>query len=333
VAINDNSVIEYESGQNAQPFEAMTDSGDHRLFTASFSPWSGRSGFETTVRPYGLQNGGKITPAASGANNMIDVAALTAFMAAGATAYDTGLVSIAADTDVTVARPTTGTHLISSVTVNDAGNIAVVAGTEGSSFSETRAAAGGPPLIPVDSIEIGQVRYSSQTAAPVKANEIKQVVGLHQERFDFPIWRENPTTGEATFVAALPLIHVGPVTKRVFVRGYTPILAELSRTRDWVPAEIIPSLNTTENYDGPEGSVRRSVNQATFTASLKDGITDAILALKNERLWFRFKQDRNKAAFQLTQGILGISRTYPVSGQPTAAFTVSAEQPTLDFEG
>lgn len=332
MAINDNSSIEYESGQNAQPFEAMTDSGDHRLFSASFATWSGRSGFEATVRPYGLATGGKIIPAVSGSDNVVDTAALTAYMPGSSAADATGLVTVAAQTDITAARAATLSHIISSVTVNDSGAVAVVAGTEGSSFSETRGAAGGPALIPVDSVEIGQVRYSAQAAAAVSTAEIFQVVGLHQERFDFPIWSEDPANGEITFAVALALIHTGGVTKAVWVKGFTPILAEIPRTRDWVPAETSNSLTTTENYDGPEGSVSRSVNQASFTASMRDGSTDSIIGLKNERLWFRFKQDRNKSPHQLTQGILGISRTYPVGGQPTCAFTISADTPTLDFE-
>ena len=67
----------------------------------------------------------------------------------------------------------------------------LVAGTEADgAFSETRAAAGGPPLIPVTSVEIGQVRLTaaSDAAALITSDEIFQNVGDHTERYDYPVW-------------------------------------------------------------------------------------------------------------------------------------------------
>jgi hypothetical protein len=55
------------------------------------------------------------------------------------------------------------------------------------------------------------------------------------------------------------------------------------------------------------------------------------MALKNEKLWFKWLQDRNKAPYQLTLGILGVSRSYPVGDHTVGAFTVSAEKPSVDF--
>lgn len=329
--LNDNSVIQYESGQASKPFEAMVNAGDARTFTSTFSPWSGRSGFEAAVRPYGLATGGKITVAAG--NDAVDVAALTAYMAGNAGADAEGLVSVGAASGVALTRAVTDPYRINSITVDEAGAVVVVAGTEGTSFSETRGAAGGPSLIPDGSIEIGQVRLSATVAAPVTSGEIFQVVGLHQERYDFPIWSEDTANGEITFAAALPLIHTGNIPKPVWVKGATPIFAELSRSRDWVPAEETHAVNSQQNYDGAETTTTSTLGQGSFTASLKDGITDGILALKGENLWFRFYQDRNKLPHQLTQGKLGVSRTYAVGGQPTGNFTISASQSTIDQAG
>lgn len=331
MAITDNAVISYESGQSLQPFEELTDSGDQKNFTSSFAPWSGRSGFEAAVRPYGLVTGGAVSIPASGSDDVVDVAALTAYMAGESGADADGLVTVAADTDVAINRATVGPYVINSITVDNTGAIAVVGGTEGTGFVETRGAVGGPPYIPVDSIEIAQVRLSTTAAAPVVASEIFQVVGAHTERSDFPVWTENEADGEVDFVAALPTIHTGDVPKKVYVKGNTPIFAEIPRTSDWVPSETTHTVNSTQVYDGTIGSVTSNIGQASFTARLKDGITDAIMGQKNERVWVKFQQDRNKAPYQLTLGKLGVSTQYPVGDHVLANFTVSAEDPTVGF--
>ena len=175
----DQALVQYESGQTLAPMQAMTDSGDHATFSITAKPWSGVAGKEPEILPDGLATGGAISPN-TGSNDSIICAPLTCYLAGVLTAVATG--------NVTVSRAATETHLITSITVNDAGALTAVAGAEGTAFSETRGAAGGPPLIPSGSIELGQVRLSSATAAEVAATEIFQVVGSHQERYDFPIF-------------------------------------------------------------------------------------------------------------------------------------------------
>ncbi len=330
MAITNNPKLEYESGQSFQDFEEMSDTGDATTYEASFAPWSGRSGFEAAVLPFGLATGGDITP--NTGSDSVAVAALTAYMPGTAAANADGLASVASDT-VGVTRASTLTHMINSITVDASGALVAVAGTEGSSFTETRGAAGGPPLIPVDSVEIGQVRLSSDTAAAVASTEIFQVVGTHTERYDSPVWEEAPTAGEITFASALPAIHTGSVPKQVHVRGYVPIFAELPRVSDFVPADESNTVNSTQIYGSTLGSVSSSLGQASFTYYGQDGITDPIIKVKGERLWFRWYQDRNRAPFSLTQGIVGISRTYPAGDHVNIPVTISAEQPTEDFDG
>ena len=330
MAITSNPKLEYESGQAFQPFEAMSDSGDATTFEASFAPWSGRSGFEATVLPFGLATGGAITPDTG--NDSVAVAALSAYMPGTAAANADGLASVSSGT-VSVTRASVDTHIINSITVDASGSFAAVQGSEGTSFSETRGAAGGPPLIPVDSVEIGQVRLSTAAAAVVSSTEIFQVVNVHQERYDQPVWTEDPTNGEITFSAALPKIHTGTVPKQVHVRGYTPIFAEIPRVSDWVPADESNTVNSTEIYGGTLGSVSKSLQQASFTHYGQDGITDPIVKVKGERLWTRYYQDRNKLAHQLTQGIIGISRTFPAGDHVNISVTVSAEQASEDMDG
>jgi len=325
-------IIRYEAGQTAKPFEAMTDSGDATVFEASFSPVSNAAGSEPVVAPYGLLTGGAITPHAS--NDTVNIAALTASMAAVSGADAEGVISVAAGTLTITRGLTTDTHNITSITVNSSGALAAVSGTDGTAFVETRGAAGGPPLIPVGSIEIGQVRTTSVTAAAVTAGEIYTVPGTHVERADYPVYALNYATGEITFAEALPLIHTGAVTKKVYIKGATPLFAPIPQTSDWVPAESTYSINSTDTYDGPVGSASASLGQASFSAILKDGITDSFMAQKGKNLWFEFRPDRDKTVpKQLTQGIFGVSRTFPAGGGSfSASCTVTPSVESLDVK-
>lgn len=333
MAVLTNAALYYESGQAQQAFAAMTDSGDHQVFSLAAKPWSSASGYEYAVVPYGLATGGAITPSAT--NDKVDVAALTAYMAAATGASSTtGLLTVGATADVSITRGlTTDTHCITSITITSAGVVAAVPGTDGTAFSETRGAVGGPPFIPVGSIEIGQVRTTSIAAALVSVDEIYQVVGSHQERYDYPVWSENPIAGTITFAAALPLIHTASVAKKVYARVATPLFAEIPRVKDWKPAETTNSVGSESYYDGVLGSVSSSIGQASFTASLNDGVTDALLAKKGQSLLFKFMPDKNKAPYQITQGILAVARTFGVGANPSASVTVSPSMPSVDFAG
>ncbi len=325
-------IIRYEAGQTAKPFEAMTDSGDAKVFEASFSPVSNAAGFEPVVAPYGLLTGGAITPHTD--NDKVTVAALTASMAGVSGADADGVISVASGSLTITRGLTTDTHCITSITVDSSGALAAVAGTDGTAFTETRGAAGGPPLIPVGSIEIGQVRTTSVTAAAVTAGEILAVPGTHVERADYPVYSLNFATGEITFAEALPLIHTGGVAKKVYIKGATPLFAPIPQTSDWVPAESTYSITSTDTYDGPVGSASASLGQASFNAILKDGITDSFMAQKGKNLWFEFRPDRDKTVpKQLTQGIFGVSRTFPAGGGSfTAACTVTPSVESLDVK-
>ena len=326
-----NPLIRYESGQTAQPFEAMDDTGDRQTFEGSIFPLSGAAGAEPVVAPYGLTTGGDISATAN--PDEVSVSALTASMAGATSADSQGNIAVSAAT-VTVVRATTDTHIINSITVTEAGAVEAIQGTEGTSFSETRGAAGGPPLIPVTSIEIGQVGLSDQASAVVTSGEIFTVIGQHVERSDQPVFQLDSGRGTVTFAAELPAIHTGDVPKKVFIKGSTPLFAPIPNASAWVPAESTFSINSTDTYDGPVGSASSSLNQATFDAVLKDGITDAFLALKGDNLWFEFRPDRNKTNVRmLTQGIFGVSRTFPAGGGSiTASCTITPQSETLDLK-
>ena len=329
-------IVRIEAGQTAYPFEALT-SADNITFESSAAPWSGAAGAEPVVAPYGLLTGGRITP--NGENNEVVVAAVTAMMpgASGANAT-TGVVTpnVSSALTATVASTSPGsvdqTHKISSIIINASGALAVEAGVEGLSFTESRGVAGGPPWIPAGAIEIGQVRRIGRSAAPVTAGEIYQIPGLSQERSDYPVYEINYATGEVSFVEALPLIHNGGAApKLVYARFSTPMFAPVPYTSDWTPAESTYSVSSTDTYDGPVGSASASLGQASFTAQLKDGITENFLSSKGDTVWVEFRPDRDKSLPKmLTQGVLGVSRTFPAGGGFSASCTVTPRVESVD---
>ncbi len=321
----ENAKLEYEAGQSASAMGALTDSGDATLFTSAASLWSRKSGYEPVVRPDGLVTGGAVIPAVSASNDVVDVASISCYLAGVLTA-------VGASADESITRPASAVSKVNSITVTSAGAIAVVAGIDGSdaNFVETRGVAGGPPFIPVGDIEVAQVRMTSDTVAPIEASEIFAVVGTHRERYDFPLFNVLTNSGSVEFLSAIAKIHTGTLTKGVFASYSSPIFAQVSLASEFVPPETSHSVASTQIYGTTLGSSSSSLNQGKFTAYLQDGITDALVALKNQNLWFRFYQDKYKTAYVLSQGKLGISRTFPAGDNIKADCTISAETESLE---
>jgi uncharacterized protein RhaS with RHS repeats len=324
MATAENAKLQYEAGQSAVAMTLLTNSGDETLFTSAASLWSGRSGYAPVVRPNGLLTGGVVTTHAS--NDTVTVAALTCNLQGVVTSVGAGTATISRGV-------TSDTHRITSITINSSGAIAAVAGIDHTAFSETRGDPGGPPLIPVDSIEFAQVRTTSVTAALVAAAEIYQVVGLHQERADFPLWDVNYDAGTVTFLDALPEIHTGPVPKRVYASYASPIFADVALASDFVPPETTHSISSTQVYGTTLGATSSTLGQGSFTAYLTNGVADALVTLKNETLWFKFYPDRYASPYILAQGKLGISRTFPAGDSIQAACTISAASAGLEVTG
>jgi len=312
----DNAQLEYEGGQTAFPNAALTDSGDHATFTSQAQQWSGVMAHVPTVTPDGLATGGLVTPNA--ANDAVDVTALTCYLA--------GLqVAVGALANNAVTRGTaTNPVRISSITVDSTGALAVVAGVVGTSISATRGAAGGAPLIPVGSIEIAQVQLTSNVAAPIAANEILAVVGQHVERFDYPLFNINYESGSVTFLAPLDPIHVGNMPKQVFATYAAPIFTPISLSSDFIPPENSHSVSSKQVYGTTMGSTSSSLNQGSFISYSQDNVTDPLISLKNQNLWFRFYPNKYKTPHILTQGILGVSRTFPSGASMQSACTISS---------
>ncbi len=320
MATGENAQLKVEVAQELVASEIMTDSGDHTTFTASDSPWSRASGFTPTVLPNGIKTGGVMIGTA--VNNQVAISAITCNLA--------GVATTVAGGNLLATRTAAGTTFqITSMTINSSAALAAVAGTEGAAFVETRGAAGGPPYIPVGSIEIGQVRLTSNTDAVVAATEIKQVPGTHKELASYPLWSVDYLNGKITFVAALPLIHTADVVKRTYAQFYTPVLVAIPDASDFKFPEETFSLTSVQTYDGTIASSAKSLNQGTFKAKLQDGLTDIVVEQSSKNLWFQFFPDKNNAASGFCQGILGISRTFPAGGLLDCDCTISAEKKSV----
>ena len=322
MATAENAKLQYEAGQSSVAMSALTNSGDETTFTSAATLWSQRAGYAPVVMPNGVLTGLAVSVHAS--NDTVTVAAGTCNL--------NGVVtSVSAGTGV-ITRPATNVAKVCSITINSSGAIAVVAGTDGGSttFSETRAAAGGPPLIPTTSIEIAQVRVTSATAAVITAAQIFQVVGTHRERADYPLYDINYDEGSVTFLSALPEIHTGTVPKGVYASYASPIFSDVALASDFVPPETSHSVSSTQVYGTTLGSTSSTLGQGSFTAYLQDGVSDGLVTLKNEILWFKFYPDRYKTPYLLTQGKLGISRTFPAGDTLQAACTISASSAAVE---
>jgi len=311
-----NAIIYLEQGQAEVDFVALTNAGDRRTFTSADPVWS--RAISPDIRPDGMITGSSVgSPSAT-----VDAVSVAAFSAySGGVKHD-----VAANDALAITRPDTDVAKVISVTMDDSGALAEVEGTPASdtTFVATRGVAGGPPLIPVGSVELFQIRTTSSAEAVFSASEIYQIVGTHTERYDFPGWNvsaigkgvESTVDGQDEahiyFDSALPAIHTGDIPKQVFVKYYTPVFGELARTLDFSSS---------------------SLGQGGFTALLDDGVADALVQAKNKNLTVKFHPDRDKTSYIITQGRIGIARSFPVSDQIQATVTITAEEASVEFAG
>lgn len=339
-----NAKIEFEAGQTVHDFAVMTDSGDHKVFTISGGTiFSGMSGFAPEIRPNGMVSGRNVVSAHAD-NDKVTIAAFTA--------YSGGTLYTVSATTATITRAATDVAQIHSITMTSAGAIAVVEGEDGASaaLSTVRGAAGGPPSIPADSVEIAQIRVTGNTSAVISSDEIFQTVGDACERYDYPAWSVNNIgLGQKATVAAKqnafvefesahPTIHGATATdpadsyKKTYIRYYSPTLVEASKAFDFMPIEQTHSVSSTQVYGNRSvGSESISTGQGGFTALLTDGLTDSLKTMQDEIITVKFFSDRNRSPYALTQGSLGIKTTYPVGDQNKAVCTLSSENVTANF--
>lgn len=312
--------LEYESSRTLYPMGALTDSGDATTFTSSATLFSRYDGAEPDVRPNGVISGCEVTPHATD-NDKVNVAAGKVNIAGVE-------VTVTAGT-VTITRDGSNGYLITSITVNNTPTLGSTAGTaNASAHSETRAASGGPPLLATTVVELGQVRTTSTTAAKILASEIKTTLNVHREAANFPTWSEEDSDAQIKFSTALMANHTGPVPKAVHAEYSDPSFSEQIDAVDFVPVEQSNSQNSTSVYNGTVGSTSTSLNQGSFSFFPREGlgVTDALIAEANKRLWFKFFPNRSGSRFVRGNAILGITRAFPADDNVSVACTLSGDK-------
>lgn len=337
-----NATILVEQAQIPVAYELMTDSGDNQTFNNPQDLWSIKNGSAPTFRPDGIVSGRNVVRAAvSGTNDLVDTVAHTSHLIGVVTA-------VSANTDESITRPVTDVARINSVTVTSAGAIAVIAGTSAvdTVFVETpRGAAGSPPFIPVGSYEIAQVRLTTSAPAPIAASEIFQVPGTHAEYSTTPSWDMNETgegisadsaaeeTAFVKMVDALPLIHTGSLVKGLYLEYSYPSFGELSKAFDFVPVETTYSQGSTQVYRQTVGDETSALSAGSFSMFPANGITDALVADKGEKLTSKFFQDKDKTPFIISQGTHGIVRSFGADTQVQVDVTITSAKPSAEFSG
>jgi hypothetical protein len=330
MASSHNGIIYLEYGQTLVDYTTLTDSGDHKFFKSSATKWSRATDKEPDIRPNGILSGCLVSPAASGTNDLVDVSAGVAYL-------NGEQVDVAASTDLSITRPAGGgdEYKKVSVVIDNTGTIAADAlGTDHTAFSDTRGGDGGPPLIPVDEIEVAQIHLSSSTAAAITDDEIKQVNGVHRESALSPapnILYFNVTDGAlgyagVEFNTALPLIHTGGVAKRVYAKYYTPITAAVGDASSFVPPVLTVSTSSTKVYGGAVGSVSTDISGGSFTCYPRSGLLDDIFTLVGENVFVLFYPDRNKTQYWLVQGYITMSPSYDPENPQQLDFTIASDQ-------
>ena len=207
-----NFLLKVESGFTVKAYEAMTDTGNHQLFSSTGTRFSLCEKDENVVdrrpvvTPDGVRNGCYVSPAASGAANAFDLSPGT-LLIGGA------LVNIAGSSGVTVSRPASGNYRFVSITLTAVGGLSVANGADGSVVCATRGAAGGPPWVAVGSIELATIILSS-TSGPLNDTDIL----FTPEYSHCPEYTLLPYTAQVRFAAPLAAIHTGTLPRSVWVK-------------------------------------------------------------------------------------------------------------------
>ncbi len=318
--IAEDAILQAEYGFVFHDFEKGADDGDHikYKYTHTLKLFSGLKGQAPIVRPDGVKTGLKVKPAVAAGNNNVDVEAGTAFVAG----VD---VVINAQTNITCTRTAAGdVYQITSIIVDNAGTVTALGGTEGAAFSLTRGAAGGPPYITVDKIEIAQVKFTSNSDAAVLASEIDQNV---MERYDIPSYNLVPYDNDLAqsivkMLTALDLRHTGNVTKGIWVKHYEPVMNAVPGASNWKPPETKGKKQENTTYDGVNVVTRTSIGDGSFQVELKGEAGEIMAQIIGGVRWLRFYPDKFKSDNHICQGFLEYDRDFPTDNMMMAKVNI-----------
>ena len=321
-----------ELGGVLYDYEQLTDDGDHIRFEVATPGrlFSQVQAQKPLIRPDGVLTGLEVTPDDAEVDNTVDVGTGTAWI-------NGALVTLAAADEAVAVRGTApNIYKIDSITLTSGGAVAVVEGTGSTAFSETRGAAGGPPLIPTTSIELAQVRMSAEAAAAIAASEIYSVPNQHRELASYPVYTVYPIgdsdckgTAFVEFSEALPLIHTGAVAKEVHARYTNPNFATISECSDFAMPRDSFSQSEDATNDGPRAAVKLGRGTGSF-GCLHDGTGSAvIMQVKGTQRMLKFYPDKYLTGYWLMEATLAIVDNYPIGANIKATVTLGAKSEPL----
>ena len=300
-----------EDSAAAAPLEQMTDTGDTRTFNSTGARFSlcekdaGGVDRRPVVRPDGIQSGCLVAPAASGGNDMVDVAGGSAWI--GGSPF-----SVLPQADITVARPAASMKRISSIVIDNTGTASVIAGTEAAAYSNQRGAAGGAPYIPLGQVELGTVRLDSETAAPVTESE----VFFAPEFTHTPSYRLLPYSASLEFSAPLPLIHSGDSAKNVWLTWYEPAFTQLDA------ASLRPPAASFEIDPATGKAARGKYRSGSMVIALSGDQTDLARRIDGTVRLFEFMPDSIQTRKELFYAAVEIVADYLPDGLMAGAATL-----------
>lgn len=205
-------------------------------------------------------------------------------------------VSIPANATLSIPRPADGAAPFKQVAIvidETTSAYTVVEGTDGSSFSDTVGAAGGLPFIPVDNILVDVVKYTSATAAPVKATEINIALREYNNSpFTFyEIDREMDDMGRYVgtlqgcmlkFATPQPAIHDGSAPRNVYIKYAIPLVSDdsiVAATSFTPPSQVTASSQTPRFNRNFLSTEQTSFNMGSveLTYGTRAGLDDAVI--------------------------------------------------------
>lgn len=326
-------LIKYEAS-TTEVKEALT-SDDGLIYTSSARVWSINDGKEITIIPDGVSSGLNMTSPHTDENKV----AVEKF------SLNLGGEELTVDAqDVEITRASTGSHVKNILVVGSDKNITAIKGTEGTEFSAERGAAGGPPEVPTDKIQIAEVALSSQDSAVISKDEIRQSTSNNtQERADVPVYQSPNTTGDGTlasssatvdayveFIQEIPAIHAGATRKAVWAEYQEPVFAEVEESSDWEPAEESYSGSSKGIYRKALSSESSSLGDAQFTIYLDDAVNNPLRKLRGQRLTFMVFPSKYEEAHMITQGRVGFDTAYPAEDVMSATVKIVSPSATVD---
>lgn len=322
-------MLQFEAGQKYHAEQLTNDSGDAMTWNSTEKIWSGKGGFEPVIIPNGIKTGCRITPAVSGTDNRVDFAAGVANVNGVMDKAIAGLL------DAQISRGGGGSpFLTTSVVIDNTGAYALVEGSEGVASSDVRGAAGGPPFIGIDESEVGQIRLTSEIAAPILPGEIFVVPGIHREDVGAaPIIEYARAENNSLLYAGpkwpVPLqkSHTGSVPRAVYAQYYTPEFATEPASKDFKAVQVAGSGSSTKYYQVVASSVSESLNDGGFTFKSEDGLTDLLLTNRKHLVWFRHYPNQDVSTkYTLQQAYFYADVPNPVEGVRDCTATLVGQE-------